>query len=300
MRLANIDIRHLRHALALADLRSFSLAAQRVHLTQSAFSRSIQSLETELGIALFERGRSGAMPTTMGQDFLRQARALEADWSRLEDFGRDLAEGERGEVHVGLGSSVASMILPDLLIESVGRWPRLMLSVQVMPIPMLIEELRQERCDFAIMADIRLVEDKLIMSEPVATARPSLVVRAGHPLAKAAAIPRDALADYPLLVGALTTASVREWYGREQKVVLCDDATSLRRTALQTEAIWSTLAEAVGDDLSAGRLVELDLAMDTGPAAVNLFLRRGRTASAAVERIRGLARDLLTAKLARA
>ena len=51
-----MNLRHLEHLLALADTGSFSRAAEKSHVTQSALSRSIQALETELGAPLIDRG----------------------------------------------------------------------------------------------------------------------------------------------------------------------------------------------------------------------------------------------------
>jgi hypothetical protein len=80
-----IETRHIAHVLALARHRNFSRAATEVCLTQSALSRSIQTLENQLGVRLFDRGRDGAEPTAFGELVVRRARrvAFEAPWFRF-------------------------------------------------------------------------------------------------------------------------------------------------------------------------------------------------------------------------
>jgi len=59
----DIDTRLIRHVLALARHRNFARAAEQLHLSQPALSRSISRLEETLGVALFDRTRKGVIPT---------------------------------------------------------------------------------------------------------------------------------------------------------------------------------------------------------------------------------------------
>jgi DNA-binding transcriptional LysR family regulator len=71
-----MEIRELRAFAAVAEDGSLSAAARRLHLSQSALSQTVQSLERELGVRLLDRGPSGARPTEAGQVLLREARSL--------------------------------------------------------------------------------------------------------------------------------------------------------------------------------------------------------------------------------
>lgn len=72
----NIDLRKLRYFLAVAAESNFGRAAARLHMTQPALSRQIQSLETEVGVRLFERDRQGARLTSAGEQFRKDAEQL--------------------------------------------------------------------------------------------------------------------------------------------------------------------------------------------------------------------------------
>jgi DNA-binding transcriptional LysR family regulator len=71
-----MDIKRLTHFIALAEERRFVAAAARMHLSQAAFSRSIQALEDQLGLRLFDHGPQGVALTQMGETVLQRAKAL--------------------------------------------------------------------------------------------------------------------------------------------------------------------------------------------------------------------------------
>jgi len=66
--------RRLRHFTVVAETLNFSRAAERLHIAQPALSTSIQKLEAELGVRLFDRGTSGVQLTTAGRAALLEAR----------------------------------------------------------------------------------------------------------------------------------------------------------------------------------------------------------------------------------
>jgi DNA-binding transcriptional LysR family regulator len=79
-----MDLKRLKHVVALADTRNFGRAAVQCHLTQSAFSRSIQAAEEEMGLLLFDRGTVEARCTEAGAFVVERARKLLFENSCLE------------------------------------------------------------------------------------------------------------------------------------------------------------------------------------------------------------------------
>ena len=71
-----MDIKHLTHIVALADKRNFARAAEHLHLSQPALSRSIQAAEAALNLRLFDRGALEVKPTPAGEFVLERARRL--------------------------------------------------------------------------------------------------------------------------------------------------------------------------------------------------------------------------------
>lgn len=296
-----MNSRRLQHALTLMEVGSFSKAAQRLHITQSALSRSIQSLEQDVGMALFDRSRSGVTATAAGRPYLQRAATLLEEMREFAAFGKELSTGHGGDVRVGLGTSVAHLVAPRLIARAMVERPNLTLSIEIAPMTKLAEDMVGQRLDFAIMAETA-AHDRVIATERLAQARPALLARPGHPLHGLDRPTLAQLQDYPILVGALTLEEARELSGWNHGIVLCDNSEVLRAAALSSDAIWSTLGAAGDPENGAGALVALDgsaLIDPPRPLPISLFRLRGRNASAASRFVEAIARELVGDSLGR-
>ena len=98
-----VDLRRLQHLTALADERHFGRAAERVHLSQPAFSRSIQAIEAELGLRLFDREIGDIRPTPAGEFLIERARRLLFDARNLHRDVGLFRDSRLGDTAVGAG-----------------------------------------------------------------------------------------------------------------------------------------------------------------------------------------------------
>lgn len=118
-----IEIRHLRSLQAIADTRTLSAAAERVHLTQSALSHQIRTLESHYALTLFERTSRGLRFTPAGERLLALARLL---LPQVAEADRDLLRrrGEtRGELRIALECHTCFDWLMPVMDEFRRRWP---------------------------------------------------------------------------------------------------------------------------------------------------------------------------------
>ncbi|PNU03444.1 LysR family transcriptional regulator [Novosphingobium guangzhouense] len=138
-----MDLRQLRHLIAIIEERSFSAAAKAVHLTQPALTRSMNALEASVGTPLLVRRNNGIEPTSAGAVLYEYANLLTttADNARA-DIAR-LAKGLGGALNVGIGTHLADLALPKILSEFAQRYPHLSINLKIGMIedlvPMVLE-----------------------------------------------------------------------------------------------------------------------------------------------------------------
>lgn len=120
---ASMNLRHLRTFVAIADNGGFSRAAARLNLTQSAASRQILALETELDVRLFDRIGRRVHLTLEGEDLLVRSRRLLSDAASLSERARALKGGQTGTLRLGATPHVIETLLSEFLTQYRRRYP---------------------------------------------------------------------------------------------------------------------------------------------------------------------------------
>lgn len=124
-----MDLKQLRYFRAVAELGSFTAAAQHLHVAQPALSIAIRKLEGELGLTVLHRGERKVTPTSEGDVLLGHARRLLSDAEAAELEMRELQGLTKGEVRIGVPSMLGSYYFPPILMGFKHRYPELRLSV---------------------------------------------------------------------------------------------------------------------------------------------------------------------------
>jgi DNA-binding transcriptional LysR family regulator len=262
-----INSRRLTHLIALAEEGSFARAAERVHLSQPALSRSIQALEDELEMKLFDRATRGVAMTAAGRMLVDRARRVLFETRCLFRDVELLKAHELGEVRIGLGPYAAVVLLPDLLVEFSRRFPKLKVSIELGDGDALLGNLRAEQIDF-LVTDRRVppvTPDVTIQRLPRHDG--GWFARPGHPLLARSPVPLTALREFPL-VSVTLPAFMKDALHRLLKFraheqiplqVECNDVAVLKEVVAQTDAVLFATASAVRRDLAARRLARIPL-----------------------------------------
>ncbi len=196
----HIDLRQLRHLLALAEHRSFVAAAGSVRLSQSAFSRSIQALELSVGCQLVDRASKDLAPTRQGLVVLEHARRLVSGAHQLSNEIRQFNDLEAGELRFGCVPALAGGLVPQALTGFIERYPRARVQFEVDTPTSLGKRLQTEVLEFFV-ADCRVFEEDSAFRVVPLRARPwQISCRAGHPLTRQGNIDSEALQAWPLAV----------------------------------------------------------------------------------------------------
>ncbi|HEY4065793.1 MAG TPA: LysR family transcriptional regulator [Burkholderiaceae bacterium] len=289
-----MDLRRWTHVVAVADRRSFVRAAEQVHLSQPALTRSIQAAEAELGLVLFDRDSSEVRVTPAGEFVVARARQLVFNSHCL---ARDVALYRNrglGDTAFGAGPFPAATFLAPLVVALRREHPGIDLRVEVANWELLVEHLLAEELEFFVADSRALPADARLQVRALRREAAGFYARAGHPLAGRRAIGlaqlwahgvasvrlpqsvRDAIAKTLGLAGGAALPLALE----------CDDVAVLKAVALGGDTVLAAPDAAVAQETAAGTLVPLAIrglpALYSEMAIVTL---RGRTPSPMAELI---------------
>jgi DNA-binding transcriptional LysR family regulator len=146
-----MDLRQLRYFVAVAEERSVTGAAARLHITQPPLSVQLARLERELGVPLLVRHRRGVDLTEAGRHLLGHARRLLADVGAAAESVQRLGDGRSGRLVLAFVPSAAWTVLPPLLRRYYEDWPDVVLDfVEDLP-DGVVEAVRGRRADVGLV-----------------------------------------------------------------------------------------------------------------------------------------------------
>jgi LysR family cyn operon transcriptional activator len=177
-----MELRHLRYFAALAEQLSFTVAAQKVHVTQSTLSHQIRQLEEELGCRLFEREGRRVTMTDAGELFLERVRNALREVDEGVSTVRYAAEEMTGVVRIGATHTFNLHIIPRCVSLFLDRHP----SVRVDVLEMTGDGIAQAllRGDLDIGVTYKPNDALPLRFEPLYTEEMMLAVGLRHPFAK--------------------------------------------------------------------------------------------------------------------
>ncbi|MFK8260322.1 LysR family transcriptional regulator [Erwinia sp. AnSW2-5] len=194
----NIELRHLRYFIAVAEELHFGRAALRLNISQPPLSQQIQILEHEIGARLFARTNRSVQLTAAGQQFLQDARLVLQQVDQAADKAARLHRGDEGEIRIGFTSSAPFITaVSDALFTFRQRFPAVHIQMQEINTRQQLAPLGDGRLDLGVMRNTLLPENldhQLLLREPMY----ALVHRA-HRLADRTQIALTDLAQEPFV-----------------------------------------------------------------------------------------------------
>ncbi len=173
----------MRYVIAVAETNSFTRAAERCLVVQSALSHQIARLERELGARLFERTSRRVRLTPAGAAFLPAARqCLDAADRAAAEVAAAVGE-VRGRLAVGLIPTVAAVDIPEALRDFRRRHPHVRISLRVGASEELVEKVEQGAIDIAFLGLPTTARPRGVVAHELARDRLVAVVAPDHPLA---------------------------------------------------------------------------------------------------------------------
>jgi DNA-binding transcriptional LysR family regulator len=199
----NIELRHLRYFVAVAEEESFTAAAHRVHVAQQVLSTQVRKLEDEVGAQLLQRSSHGASLTPAGAAFLAVARETLASLDRGVAAARNAARAVSGTLTVGI-SLIAGGDTRSMLLAAFERaYPQVDMRLTTF-------DLTQPACGLLDhSSDVALLRPPVaaagIELRPVSEEPRVFVIPAGHPLASRQVLTLADVAGQPWVAAGLAT-----------------------------------------------------------------------------------------------
>ncbi len=180
-----MELQQLRYVLAVAETSSFTRAAERCLVVQSALSHQIARLERELGARLFERTSRRVRLTAAGAAFLPAARqCLDAAERAAAEVAAAVGE-VRGRLAVGLIPTVAAVDIPGALRAFRQQYPEVRISLRVGASEELVEQVTEGAIEVAFLGLPTTARPEGVNARELARDRLVAVVAPDHPLADA-------------------------------------------------------------------------------------------------------------------
>ena len=257
--MANITLKQLRYAVAVAEHGHFGHAAAASAISQPALSMQIQSLEDGLGLALFERAARHVRPTPFGVGFLARAQRILAEVDDLGDSARAARGDDLGRLRLGVIPTIAPYLLPRVVGLMGQYYPQANLALRETITPRLISELSEGRLDAAIVAlpisepsfeEVEVFQEDFILVRPPEDA--------GKPVPDA-----NSLREMKLLL-------LEEGHCfRDQALSFCALGANTPREVMDGSSL-STLVQMVGAGIGVTLIPEMAVPVETRSSSVAL------------------------------
>lgn len=187
-----MDIKHLQYFLEVSNTESFTKAAENLYISQPALSRTIKTLEEDLGISLFNRSRKKVTLTEAGKILYKHSLKIKQEMTELEQELDEQRSLKTGNIRIGLPTVVNSFFFSKLFADFHKQYPGVTFHLEEKGSKVIIDKIYNEIFDCGVVVlnhhmplnFYTFVEDQL-----------QLVVSSHHPLAKESQVQIDSLRD---------------------------------------------------------------------------------------------------------
>jgi LysR family hydrogen peroxide-inducible transcriptional activator len=164
-----MTITQLKYALAIAEHKNFTKAAEKCFVTQPTLSTQIQKLEDELDVVMFDRGKKPIELTEVGRKIVLQARNIVNEAERIQDIVDQQKGFIGGEFKLGIIPTVMPTLLPMFLNNFIKKYPKVKLKIEELTTEEILTRLNDGHLDAAIAAtplESDYIKERVLYYEP--------------------------------------------------------------------------------------------------------------------------------------
>lgn len=272
-----MNFQQLRHFVVVAEEGNILGAAQRLNISQSGLSRSISTLENEMGLGLFERTPKGVILTEFGSLFLPRAQLIVNEHDRVRDEAKAYRSDGGGSLRIGTNNSFAYYIIPTAVARVLQEFPNAAVTLVTDTYTNLMNQLKSGQVDFvfSLYSDGSQVAD--CDYEKIHAWRTRVFAAANHPLRERKLVVAEDLAaeHWALIDGASAERAFHNFFADEglatPKVSFRCASVALLTTIVTQANLLTLLPETFARRDS--RLTVLPTAQPFGSASCGLIHR---------------------------
>ena len=276
----SIDLKQLKYFLAVAEEKSFSRAAERLHISQPPLSQQIMKLESELGVRLFTRTTRSFELTVAGKALMVEAAELLAKMRMTIDTIRQIDRVEVGRLRVGIVGSAMWGPIPSMLEQFQSQFPRVTWTIHELGPNDQWEALRNRQIDVGFWREPRIEPEVLkqanLRQDLCFPENVCVAMNEKHPLASQDAIELIDIANEPMLTLHLTQSAEPRY------LIQCCVNAGFEPMIFQEAAEPQTLLAMVGAGLGVALLPQTTgrfgwpgvkfMPIRTNPPSANLYI----------------------------
>ena len=268
-----MDTQNLKAFVLVAESGSFSLAAERLHLTQPAVSKRIALLEEQLGnITLTEAGRA----------LLPHARSVQQELAAAQQSVRDLSGEVAGQLRIATSHHIGLHRLPPVLSQFSKAFPAVHIDIDFMDSEQAYELIMQGKAELAIVT-LAPAEEASVITLPVWPDPLDFMVGIQHPLAQIPDLSMAMLSEHPAIMPGLNTYTgqiVARLFNQHHLTLQISMATNYLETIRMMASVglgWTVLPRTMRDDT----LATLQVGDTRIERTLGIVYHRGRSLSRA-------------------
>jgi len=273
----NIELKHLRVFLAVAESGSLGEAAKRLKISQPNLTHVIQSLERSVGGLIFVRSSRGMTPSALGRALEARARVITGEVGRMWREVGELLDIERGSVVVGGGSAFAHPAIKRALKQFCRTYPKVEIEIRDMIVRQVIPAVKAGEVDYAIATVHKLGDDEVTQEVLLPDQRVSIFAGANDPIARKRRVSLQEIWPGPWLLpakGTVFRSRFEEFFRAAglpppQATIACSSLFLLKSYLLQGNIFTPLVGYQVGNEIERNlvrpvRIPELDWKFDIG------------------------------------
>jgi LysR family transcriptional regulator, regulator of abg operon len=268
-----VRLDQIRHFITVIEAGSIRAAARTLELSQPAITKSIRSLEGELGAALIRRTMTGVILTPSGRAFLARARAIQAEARHAQEELAQIAGQPGGAVTFGVAPVVAATIVPTALVQFRRQYPTANVRIVEGQTNMLLPLVRDETLDFSVGMKPGDELPRIVTFRPLFQTQFVVVARQGHPLADAKSLRELAKASWIDFSPRIEQAFVAAGLPPPASPVRCESFLALLSSLAKSDAIGFVTTHLLAQPIARGVLQRIPVRETLPTATVGMVTR---------------------------